>query len=119
MKPMRAAALLALTLAICFAAQFAVVDLLDKPYDIYLALSAYGMRNGHLWEIATSSLMHAGWWHLGTNLVALALIGPAVERRYGVRVALRLFVIAGLVGSIVAALGALACAAVPSGWAGT
>lgn len=37
----------------------------------------------HPWRSLTYTLLHGGLWHIGFNLLALGIIGPIVERRFG------------------------------------
>jgi rhomboid family protein len=50
--------------------------------------------------LLTSTFLHAGWFHLGANLIYLAVFGPPVERGVGgLRFAL-LYFVSGIVGSL-------------------
>lgn len=62
------------------------------------------------WRLVTAIFLHAGLWHLGFNVIAIASIGPRIEELYGRLTLLMLFVITGVlgnVGSLVADLGDL------------
>ena len=51
--------------------------------------------------LLTSLFLHAGWLHLGSNLLYLAVFGPPVERRLGgVRFAV-VFLASGVMGNVV------------------
>ena len=50
--------LLMAALVACFMVEEIVVVRMEKPYDTYLALSGYGMKSGHLWELVTYQFMH-------------------------------------------------------------
>ncbi len=67
----------------CFAVQQVVIVQAGKPYDAYLALSGYGMKSGHLWELFTCQLLHCGPLHLLVNLLGLWFLGRAVEAQLG------------------------------------
>ncbi len=74
-----------LILVLCFTAQQVVIVHLGKPYDAYLALSWYGMKSGHLWELFTCQLLNCGPIHLLVNLACLWFLGRAVEAQLGSR----------------------------------
>ena len=50
--------------------------------------------------LLTSTFLHAGWFHLVTNLVYLGVFGLPVERRVGAARFASLYAISGLVGSL-------------------
>ena len=50
--------------------------------------------------LLTSAFLHAGWLHLLSNLLYLAVFGPPVERRVGAARFALLYVASGLVGSL-------------------
>ncbi|MGI9145722.1 MAG: rhomboid family intramembrane serine protease [Chloroflexota bacterium] len=50
--------------------------------------------------LLTSAFLHAGWLHLLSNLLYLAVFGPPVERRVGVARFGLLYLSSGLVGSL-------------------
>ena len=85
-------------LTLCFAVQYVVVILMDKPYHIYIAVSGYGMKSGQLWELFTYQFIHDGWLHWLLNLVALILLGPYMEKQLGSRQFLKVYLGAVLVG---------------------
>ena len=100
--------LLMIGLTLCFAAQQVVVAHLGKPYDAYVALSGYGMKSGHFWEVFTYQFLHRGVIHFLLNLAGLWFLGRAVEGRLGTRRFIRLYFGAILTGGIVQGLMALA-----------
>jgi len=89
-----------LILLVCFALQQIVVVHFGKPYDAYLAMSGYGIKSGHLWELLTLNLLHAGWLHLGMNVPCLWFVGRAVERGLGWRRLVGITLPACLVGAL-------------------
>jgi membrane associated rhomboid family serine protease len=95
-------------LTLCFAAQQVVVVHLGKPYDIYVALSDYGMKSGHFWELFTYQFLHLGVLHFLVNLCGLWFLGRPMETRLGTRKFIRLYWGAVLVGGLVQGLVALA-----------
>jgi membrane associated rhomboid family serine protease len=74
-----------LVLALCFTVQQVVVVHMGKPYDAYLALSGYGMKSWHLWELFTCHFFHCGPVHFLVNLCGLWFLGRRVEARLGHR----------------------------------
>ncbi len=56
---------------------------------------------GQWWRLGTSIFVHAGIWHLGFNVLALSQIGPQVEEIFGRGRTILLFVVTGLVASLV------------------
>ncbi|TMQ20594.1 MAG: rhomboid family intramembrane serine protease [Deltaproteobacteria bacterium] len=56
------------------------------------------------WRLVTAMFLHAGLWHLGFNILAIATVGPRIEELYGRTTMLGLFIITG----VLANLGALA-----------
>jgi len=50
---------------------------------------------GEPWRLVTAMFLHAGLWHLGFNLIAIATIGPRIEALYGRLTMLMLFIITG------------------------
>ncbi|MBP3951241.1 rhomboid family protein [Bacillus suaedae] len=55
---------------------------------------------GEWWRFFTSMFLHIGFVHLAMNSLALIYLGGAVERMYGTRRFLIIYLIAGLIGSI-------------------
>jgi membrane associated rhomboid family serine protease len=51
--------------------------------------------------LLTSLFLHAGWLHLGSNLLYLAVFGPPVERRLGGARFAIVFLASGVMGNVV------------------
>ncbi len=68
--------------------------------------SNFGPRTltGQWWRLLTSTFIHFGLLHLIINMVALAQVGPIVERLYGSWRFLALYIFAGLFGETVSLL---------------
>jgi rhomboid family protein len=50
----------------------------------YLALIPdFVLRGGAWWQVITYMFVHAGWWHIFFNMLALFLFGIQLERRMG------------------------------------
>jgi len=59
---------------------------------------------GHLYKLLTSMFAHANFTHLLFNMLALILLGLAFEQRVGTRPFIVIFLLSGLIGTIVFAL---------------
>ncbi len=94
-------------LTFCFAVQEVVVVHLGKPYHVYFALSGYGMKSGHLWELFTYQFVHRGVVHFVVTLAGLWFLGRAVEGRLGHGRFIRLYLGAGVAGGLVQGLVAM------------
>ena len=55
---------------------------------------------GQLWRLVTPLLLHANIIHIGFNMYALFVVGPALERYYGRLRFLLLYIIAGIAGNV-------------------
>lgn len=54
---------------------------------------------GELWRLITPILLHGSILHIGFNMYALYSIGPGLERRYGAKSFILLYLIGGLWGN--------------------
>ena len=52
------------------------------------------------WTIITYMFVHAGFWHIGLNMLVLYFFGPAVEARLGGRHFFGLYFISGITGAL-------------------
>ena len=52
------------------------------------------------WRLVTAIFLHASFWHVGFNMVAIAQIGPQVEELYGRMTMLFLFIATGILANI-------------------
>lgn len=55
---------------------------------------------GEPWRLVTAIFLHAGLWHLGFNLIAIATIGPRLEALYGRLTMLMLFIVTGTLANL-------------------
>ena len=62
-----------------------------------------GRPSGQLWRIVTSGFLHAGYLHLGFNMYALFIFGPAVQRAVGLAKTILIYA-GGLFGGSAAVL---------------
>jgi membrane associated rhomboid family serine protease len=58
------------------------------------------VAGGDYWRPLTAVFLHAGIWHLGFNLFALAVVGPHIEDEYGPSTTAALFVATGVIASL-------------------
>lgn len=65
-----------------------------------LQLDKAAVAAGEWWRLLSVTLLHAGFLHLGFNMYALYLTGPIVERQYGSRWFLFLYVLCAAGGSV-------------------
>ncbi len=71
-------------------------------YDL---LMIFGLKanaailQGQIWRFITPLLLHASVLHIGFNMYALFVIGPALEKRYGPLSFIALYLISGLWGN--------------------
>ncbi len=99
--------MLMIGLGVCFTIQQIVIVHQEKPYDAYLALSGYGMKSWHLWELFTYQLLHTGWIHFLFNLTGLWFIGRAAEAHLGTKRFLLIYFGASFAGAVLQGLLAL------------
>ena len=48
-----------------------------------LHLSEKKIKNGQVWRLASSSLLHIGTWHIVSNITSMLIVGYAVESQLG------------------------------------
>ena len=75
------------------------------PLYPVLALTKEGVANGELWRLLTVALVHAPgqiefFMHLGFNMYALYIVGPAVETIYGAPRMLFMYLVSAVTGSV-------------------
>ncbi|MBD8868005.1 rhomboid family protein [Nocardioides donggukensis] len=58
-----------------------------------------GVADGALWQLLTSTFVHAEVWHIGFNMLALWILGPQLEMAIGRARFLTLYLGSGLAGS--------------------
>lgn len=58
------------------------------------------VAGGDWWRLVTACFMHAGLWHIGFNMFALAVIGPRVSEMFGGFVTAFLFLATGVLGNV-------------------
>jgi membrane associated rhomboid family serine protease len=78
-------------------------DLVDRFGNLALAATGdgtlVGVAQGQWYRLLTAAFLHAGWFHLLTNMFALITVGPQLEAALGRTRFLTLYVLAALGGS--------------------
>ena len=59
-----------------------------------------GVSDGAWWQMVTSMFTHVDVWHIGLNMMALFILGPALERIMGRTRFLMVYLVGGLAGSV-------------------
>jgi membrane associated rhomboid family serine protease len=59
-----------------------------------------GVADGAWWQLVTSMFTHVDVWHIGLNMMALYILGPALERIMGRTRFLMVYLVGGLAGSV-------------------
>jgi membrane associated rhomboid family serine protease len=75
--------------------------------DQYFALSLDGLKHGYVWQLLTFQFMHASWWHIILNSMAIFFFGRPVEMAFGNARFLTIYFISGIIGGLVQMLFAL------------
>lgn len=92
-------ATLFVTLIVCFIVQRILeAKAPDFVGDCYLSLA--GLREGRVYELITFQFLHAGFWHLAGNLLALYFFGPQCEEMFGSKRMLGLYLASGTIGGL-------------------
>ncbi len=68
------------------------------------ANSGMATFTGQWWRLGTYIFLHIGLWHLAFNLIALAQIGPAIEKIFGRGRMLFFFMLTGIVAGVGSAM---------------
>jgi rhomboid protease GluP len=97
-------ALLSVTIAV-FLAQIITQYLLgfDLPSLLGLKVNQLILR-GEVWRLITPVFLHGSLLHIGFNLYALYILGPALESHYGHGRFLALYLISGFAGNVLSFL---------------
>lgn len=69
----------------------------------YLGLHRYGLDDGLFYQVVTNNFIHYNLLHIGSNLIILMLLS-AYERRVGTLRYLLIFLLAGVVSSVIQAV---------------
>ncbi|MDP2966037.1 MAG: rhomboid family intramembrane serine protease [Pelolinea sp.] len=75
--------------------------LLGNDLPLYLGAKVNQLIiQGQLWRLITPILLHGSILHMGFNMYALYMIGPSLEKKYGVWPFIGLYLVGGLWGNI-------------------
>ena len=92
--------LIIVNVLVFFAAMF-LNFLFPNFIENYLALKPLDILQGkNLWTLVTSMFVHANLFHLFANMLSLMFLGTFLERLIGSKRFLKLYLAAGLLGSI-------------------
>lgn len=81
---------------VMFLAQFILnINLIEYFGNNYLYV-----QQGEWYRLFTSMFLHGGFMHIAFNMYALYILGPQVERYYGGKKYLLIYIISGLLGSL-------------------
>ena len=101
-QPWVSYALVLLNVAVWLLTLVSGAGLMQAPADKMLVWggnAASEVQRGDWWRLLTAVFLHSGLMHLAMNMAALLCTGPTVERVYGSRRFLLLYLGAGLAGS--------------------
>jgi membrane associated rhomboid family serine protease len=89
------------TLVACYLVQLLLEGVKGQEWVMSrLALSAYGLVHGRVYQLVTFQFMHAGWMHLLMNMMGIYFFGRAIENALGSRRMLKLYLAGGVVGGL-------------------
>ena len=95
-------ALLSVNIVIWCAMIFMGADVLKPIPDILFQWggnTAFAVQHGQWWRLLSASFLHAGIVHLVVNMFGLAVIGMTLERLFGHRLYLSIYLFSGVMGS--------------------
>ena len=75
----------------------------DLPEYWFAKINEFILQ-GQLWRLITPILLHGNVLHILMNMYALFIIGPVIERSYGWRRFLALYLLAGVFGNVLSFL---------------
>ncbi len=83
---------------------FLFQNLSQSIFGYDLLFSLFGKVNqlimqGQFWRLITPILLHGSFLHIGFNMYALYIIGPMLEKKYGIWPFIGLYLIGGLWGN--------------------
>ena len=71
----------------------------DRAIEFAFGLVPKLLEKGFWWQPFTYALLHLGWWHLLLNMLGVALMGAAIEWRFGKRAFWLVFWLGALCGA--------------------
>jgi rhomboid protease GluP len=75
----------------------------DLPQALGMKVNDLIMR-GQLWRLFTPMLLHGSILHIGFNMYALYILGPGLERFYGWKRFIAVYILAGFAGNVMSFL---------------
>ncbi len=75
----------------------------DLPFSLMGKVNELIIK-GQLWRLITPIFLHASILHIGFNMYALFMIGPGLEKKYGVWPFIGLYMVGGIWGNILSFL---------------
>lgn len=76
---------------------------IDLPFYLFGKTNELILK-GQLWRLITPILLHGGLLHILSNMYALFVIGPFIERSYGSNRFLALYLLSGMFGNVLSFL---------------
>lgn len=61
--------------------------------------TAFAVQTGQWWRLLSATFLHAGIIHLGMNMLGLVVVGVTLERLFGHKLFLLIYLVSGLAGS--------------------
>ncbi len=91
---------LLIALVVCFALQCINDVYFKSSAERWLAMTATGLRDGHVWQLFTFQFLHADFLHLLFNGLSLWFFGRWIEFALGRHRFAAVFVLTGLAGAL-------------------
>ena len=91
---------LLIALVVCFALQCINDVYFKSSAERWLAMTATGLREGHVWQLFTFQFLHADFLHLLFNGLSLWFFGRWIEFALGRHRFAAVFVLTGLAGAL-------------------
>lgn len=95
-----ASTVLMVSLVLIYALQCINGVYLHTPAELWLGLTAAGLKSGYLWQLLTFQFLHGGLFHLLCNLLGLFYFGRFAENVLGTRRFLAAYFGAGMIGGL-------------------
>jgi len=70
-----------------------------NPLDALMMRPA-DVLHGQVWQLWTSTFLHADFWHIAVNMLVLLIFGPHVERAWGARKFFWVYTFCGVIGGV-------------------
>ena len=86
--------------SVAFLLQLVMNTLIGPVFTLVFSLSMNGLKQLAIWQPVTYLFMHAGFWHIFLNMLALFFFGPETERFIGTKRFLYLYFLSGIAGGL-------------------